>query len=167
MSYGPARKPAIDRFMAMTFICHGHWLWTGPVTERGYGIFRDYDQHLVRAHRWSYSYFKGPIPEGELVRHQCDITICTNPECLLTGTQAQNQQDMITRGRLGKRSEQARFNGRRNLRADHDPMTAEKVCAILNMHETGVFSQDQLAAMFRASQTIISRVVRGKYSHLS
>jgi len=40
-----------------------------------------------------------PIPDGHVVRHRCDNPPCINPEHLITGTQGQNIQDMIDRGR--------------------------------------------------------------------
>src|SRR5919206_966176 len=110
MAHGPAPKPAIDRFMALvTVTSDGHWMWIGGVTDRGYGVFKDESGKSVRAHRWAYKHFKGPIPPDAVIRHKCDITRCVNPECLVSGTQADNQQDMLSRNRLGKRSDQARI----------------------------------------------------------
>ena len=40
-----------------------------------------------------------PIPDGMVVRHKCDNRECCNPFHLEIGTQAQNIQDMIERGR--------------------------------------------------------------------
>ena len=58
-----------------------------------------------RAHRVAYEAFVGPIPEGMLVLHRCDIRHCVNPKHLFVGTAKQNTQDMIEKGR-------ARFVGR-------------------------------------------------------
>ena len=40
-----------------------------------------------------------PIPDGMVIRHKCDNRECCNPFHLELGTQAQNIQDMIERGR--------------------------------------------------------------------
>jgi hypothetical protein len=37
--------------------------------------------------------------KGKVVRHTCDNPICVNPEHLLLGTQAENMQDCVDRGR--------------------------------------------------------------------
>ena len=59
------------------------------------------------AHRVAYSLTHGQIPERAVVRHQCDNGLCCNPAHLISGTQADNVQDMIDRGRL-RRGEEIR-----------------------------------------------------------
>lgn len=57
----------------------------------------------VLVHRIAYEHFKGPIPEGMLVCHQCDNPRCHNPEHLFLGTYLDNILDMCTKGRNGVR----------------------------------------------------------------
>lgn len=62
----------IDRFMVKVEIpgedeC---WTWTGYTNESGYGRFAE-GGRLWLAHRWSYTYFVGPIPEGLELDHTC------------------------------------------------------------------------------------------------
>jgi hypothetical protein len=54
-------------------------------------------------HRWSYQYFKGPIPQGLVVCHSCDNPHCVNPNHLFIGTQKDNIQDCIKKGRRFKK----------------------------------------------------------------
>lgn len=69
----------------------GCWVYGPPFT---YGQIDGRAAHRVAYERWV-----GPIPDGHVVRHRCDNPPCINPEHLITGTQGQNIQDMIDRGR--------------------------------------------------------------------
>ncbi|HVE22544.1 MAG TPA: HNH endonuclease [Acidocella sp.] len=79
----------------------GHCLiWTRGKSGNGYGAFK-LDGKMQRAHRASYEIFRGPIPEGFVVRHRCDVPLCVNPEHLELGTSAENVKDRDARGRRG------------------------------------------------------------------
>lgn len=51
-------------------------------------------------HRWIYEEMFGTIGAGLVVRHKCDNGECINPEHMELGTQKENVQDMIERGRF-------------------------------------------------------------------
>ena len=53
----------------------------------------------VLAHRVAYEAWVGPIPEGQIVRHECDNPPCINPAHLMLGTHADNAADRDIRGR--------------------------------------------------------------------
>jgi hypothetical protein len=83
---------------------NGCWLWTGFKGNSGYGNFEINNNKkdgrvTMKVHRLSYEIFKGPIPEGMLVCHTCDVRECCNPEHLWLGTQQQNIADMMAKGR--------------------------------------------------------------------
>lgn len=62
------------------------WLWTGHTVGKGYGRFR-LDGRMQLAHRVAYELDIGPIPDGMVVRHLCDVPACVNPAHLELGTQ--------------------------------------------------------------------------------
>lgn len=79
------------------------WVWPGsknPVS--GYGQMMTYEgkKHvLYTAHRVSFTAFVGPINNGLHVLHKCDNRPCFNPAHLFLGTQKDNVDDMIAKGR--------------------------------------------------------------------
>jgi hypothetical protein len=64
------------------------WLWQGYVDPQGYGRFTG--TAPMRAHRWAYAYFRGPIPTGLVVDHICRRRHCVNPQHLRVVTSAEN-----------------------------------------------------------------------------
>jgi hypothetical protein len=59
---------------------HGCWLWKLPVNNQGYAHIWLWDtQRKIKAHRWSYEYWRGKIPESLVVDHLCRIHHCVNP----------------------------------------------------------------------------------------
>lgn len=90
----------IDRFMKYVSPepNSGCWLWTGPERTNGYGSFSIGGKNFY-AHRWSYQYHVGEIPQGLNVCHHCDTPACVNPKHLWIGTQKDNLQDASKKGR--------------------------------------------------------------------
>lgn len=74
------------------------WEWLGSHCSR-YGRFR-YDGKKITAHKFSYFLFTGYMPSStEYVCHKCDNIYCVNPHHLFLGTQFDNMQDMVRKGR--------------------------------------------------------------------
>lgn len=72
--------------------------WPGRPKSNGYGQIQ-VDGRKHGAHRFVFERAHGPLLPGEKVRHSCDVRICVNPRHLLRGSQAQNMQDAVERGR--------------------------------------------------------------------
>lgn len=74
------------------------WIWTGPLERDGYarqmkvGSRTDNTRKMVRPHRFSYTQFVGPIPDGYTIDHLCRIRCCVNPEHLEPVSAAENTQ---------------------------------------------------------------------------
>lgn len=96
------RTPAAERFedKYVPEPNSGCWLWTGYISNNGYGRFgAAEDGRISAAHRFSYQHFCEEIPAGLVVLHSCDTPSCVNPDHLSVGTQPQNLQQMRDRGR--------------------------------------------------------------------
>lgn len=75
------------------------WLWTGRKNRGGYGRLT-INGTTTGAHRWSYEYHVGPIPEGLVIDHLCRTRACVNPAHLEPVTNTEN----IRRGEAGQRT---------------------------------------------------------------
>ena len=76
----------------------GCWLWTGGVDEFGYGRTR-VGRTAPRVHRLTYEMEYGPIPDGALVCHRCDVPACVRPSHLWLGSKSENNADRDAKGR--------------------------------------------------------------------
>ena len=79
----------------------GCLIWTGSLLSDGYGQIA-VNGKMMRAHRFSWEESNGPIPEGIYVLHTCDNRVCVNPDHLFLGTQQDNMDDMVRKGRQSK-----------------------------------------------------------------
>lgn len=90
-------KTNYERFMEkVQFIPEcGCWIFLGP-GNRGYAMF-SYHGLKKLAHRVSWEFHNGYIPDRKLVLHKCDVRCCVNPSHLYCGTHSNNSIDAIKR----------------------------------------------------------------------
>lgn len=95
------------------------WEWQGENSggQFPYGRVRLGGKRFL-AHRVAYETANGPIPNGLVVRHQCDNPKCCNPNHLLIGTHKDNVHDCIQRGRARRAVIIGTQNGRAKITAD-------------------------------------------------
>lgn len=85
-------KKTEERFWSKIDKTGDCWRWTASCDSEGYGLFR-YGKKLVKAHRLSFEWANGEIPEGMQVDHRCHTRNCVRPEHLRLVTHAQNHQN--------------------------------------------------------------------------
>ena len=124
----------------------GCWDWIKSLTHNGYGRFAQSRNKSVRAHRWSYEYFIGHIPEGLLVIHNCDNPKCVNPDHLRTGTQKDNMRQMYGAGRWPKQK-----------------LTPDDAVEIRRMYASGDYLQREIAEVYGVTQHHVSAIIKGRF----
>jgi hypothetical protein len=112
-----------DRFWQKVQKTASCWLWTASKFKgKGYGQFQ-VNGSPKRAHRVSWEFHRGPIPEGLQVLHECDNQSCVNPDHLFLGTQLANMQDKVAKNRQARGHQNGRakmtWSEVRDARAAH------------------------------------------------
>ncbi len=87
----PQSRPADERFWEKVEKTDACWLWTGCLTD-GYGHFSIGVERIL-AHRLSYEWAVGPIPEGLALDHICHVRRCVRPAHLRLATWKQNAEN--------------------------------------------------------------------------
>jgi hypothetical protein len=96
----------IDRFYTKVDKTDTCWIFTGYKDRDGYGQYGIRDQGIkvsYQAHRFSYEAETGIYPGKLLVCHHCDNPSCVRPDHLFLGTNKDNMEDMVKKGRQGGR----------------------------------------------------------------
>lgn len=126
----------------------GCWLWDATCDADGYGRIRR-DGSTERAHRVSWSLYRGDLPDGVHVLHRCDTPQCVNPNHLFLGDNAKNIEDKRMKGRCNSPSGERQGLCR---------LTAQKVRAI----REDLRSETMTAAAYGVSPTTVGDIRRGR-----
>ena len=148
-----------ERFYDKVYRGYGScYRWTGALTSLGYGSF-GWNGSARQAHRVAWLLEYGPIPKGLCVLHKCDVRDCVNPAHLFLGTQADNVQDMLRKGR-----ERIALPGSNNPAA---LLNESQVLEIRRRYVPKYGNAIALAREFGVSRATISSIVhRRTWGHL-
>jgi hypothetical protein len=127
------------------------WIWKGG-TRSHYGVMFC-NGKVEAAHRLSYMWFVGEIPEGLVVCHNCDTPLCVNPKHLRVDTQSNNIKERAAKGRTvsppGERCGKAK-------------LTNDQVREIRQHIKDGILTHRQIAKLYGIAQPNISLIKHGK-----
>lgn len=139
------------------------WLWLASRNKR-YGQFK-LDGLMRKAHRVAYFLNTGEWPP--VVMHKCDNPICVNPNHLVGGTQYDNVQDCIAKGRAKFPPPGAHPCVKVGARSNRALLTDVQVRNIRLALMNGIKVRD-LSALFDVSLSTIYAIKSGRnWSYLS
>jgi len=145
------------RFSAKVCKTGDCWIWTGSLSNKGYGQIRAGGRNSL-AHRVSFELFRGPIPPGMWILHRCDNRRCVNPDHLFLGDCALNMQDCAAKGRL--HFQKAPRRGEEHSQAK---LNSLQVTEMRELWASGGFTQKDLAKRFGISPSQATNILR--YRH--
>lgn len=144
----------INRFMKKILITKSCWLWQGSKRNFGYGQFCMNGKRWD-AHRASWVLFKGEIPKGMCICHNCpegDNPSCVNPEHLFLGTQGDNIRDIFKKNRgnppVCERSRTA-------------VLTKDKVLEMRELRRKGLLYKE-IASLYKISPSTALYAIKGE-----
>jgi len=94
----PASRPLAERLWEKVVRDGDCWPFVGARDPKGYGRISVRNKALL-TQRVAWELANGPIPEGMHVLHRCDNPPCVNPAHLFLGSNHDNMQDKVRKGR--------------------------------------------------------------------
>lgn len=127
------------------------WHWKESLNKDGYGRVR-LNGVLKMAHRIAYELHTGKNIDGFVAMHICDNPKCCNPNHLVIGTHADNQNDKMQKNRQAK----GEVNGQSLL-------TNEQVLEARKRYKPRVVTYKMLADEYGVCKDTMQKAVRGIY----
>lgn len=128
------------------------WEYLGRLNHDGYGQFDHHNTASV-AHRFSWELSFGKIPDGIYVCHKCDNPSCVNPNHLFLGTQKDNMEDMVKKGRGADK------RGRKNGKS----VVNESIVREIRVLYSNGWSYQKIADNFGVSNGCVNHIINGRH----
>lgn len=145
----------------------GCWNWTGKIRregiingrrQMGYASIR-FGGKKWAAHRLSWIAFRGEIPDGQMVLHECDNPKCVNPAHLFLGDALANAKDCVSKGRQPR--------GEKSSGAKLTDDLVKKIRSEYKWHSRTGFGMTALAEKYKLAVGLISDVInRKRWAHV-
>ena len=134
----------------------GCWEHTKCRNDNNYGVTRLAGKNML-SHRASYKYHYKNIPEGRHILHKCDNPPCCNPEHLFPGTDKDNMEDKVQKGRQSRKG---------HLGIDHG-MAILAEAEVISIF-TSTKSDQSLSLKYKVSKSTISMIrTRNTWTHIT
>lgn len=122
-------------------------LFVTKLNKDGYGL-----KNGKLAHRLIWEETNGVIPPGICVCHECDVRNCINISHLFLGTRADNNRDMMQKGR-------GKFKTRKGEKVWSSKLTEAQVNEIRLLYNSGAYTHLQLAKQFNVGRSTITELL--------
>ena len=172
------RRKDLERFWSRVDDADGDanqcWEFRGHVANHGYANYWYISQtqldaegkprkRYITAHRFS-ALIEPRIgtkinAQGACVLHRCDNKLCVNPNHLSVGTQLDNIQDMISKGRDNYKSYVGEKNGMSKL-------TEQQVREMRSLYTPGVVTYKQIGEQYGVTEDAVRYVVQKGWKHV-
>lgn len=129
------------------------WNWRATKHKKGYGNFW-FNGQLMRATHISIFYKTGVLPnKGSFACHTCDNPSCVNPNHIFIGTNQDNMNDKVKKGRMSC------LKGESNPKAK---LTEGGVREIRYLYNSGL-NYPEISTKVGVSRSMVGGIIRGKF----
>jgi hypothetical protein len=127
-------------------------MWKAFINDSGYGMFSVRTGVSRLAHRVCWVISGNELPHGMQVLHICDNPACCNPKHLFLGTQRDNIEDMVRKGRN---------KGSKGVNHPLAKLSEKNVLEIRKLKSDGM-SSIEISKMYPVTYQMVDRICNRK-----
>lgn len=137
------------------------WEWTASKNKKGYGEFWLENKPHFHAHKVAWILTNGDISDEMCVCHTCDNPSCCNPNHLFLGTNQDNVDDKMKKGRWNSTFLYGKDHPQHGGNSPYSKLTESDVREIRNLREQG-YTLRALAKQFGVTHGVINNILQGR-----